>query len=157
MTVEFNTENQKKFEEVLTHYPTKQAAILPTLWLAQEQFGYLSMETLEMIAAKLDLAPVHVYSVASFYTMFNLKPVGKYHIQLCRTLSCALLGSESLLDHVKKKLKIEEGETTPDGKFSLCTVECLGSCGTGPAIMINEKYYESLNTEKVDKILMELK
>lgn len=153
----FNADNQKKFEEVLTRYPNKQAAILPTLWLAQGQFGHLSQEVQDYVAQLLDLSPIHVYSVATFYTMFNLKPVGRHHIQLCRTLSCALRGSEGLLDHIKKKLKIEEGETTQDGKFTLSTVECLASCGTAPAIMINETYYENLDPQKVDKILGELK
>jgi len=155
--ISFNTENKNKFDDILTRYPNKQAAILPTLWLAQEQFGYLSNETMAYVAELLDLSAVHVYSVATFYTMFNLKPVGKHHLQFCRTLSCALRGSENIIDHVKKKLKIDEGETTADGKFSLCTVECLASCGTAPAMMINEKYYEDLTPEKVDKILAELK
>lgn len=155
--MEFNTENKKKFDEILTRYPTKQAAILPTLWLAQGQFSVLTGEVLEYVAGLLDLTPAHVYGVASFYTMFNLKPVGRYHLQVCRTLSCALLGSERIVDYLKTKLKIKEGETTPDGKFSLCTVECLASCGTGPSMMVNEKYFENLTPERVDQLLNGLK
>ena len=154
---EFTPENKKKLDEILTHYPTKKAALLPALWLAQGQFSYLSLETMEYVAGLLDVSPAHVYSVATFYTMFHLKPVGKHHLQVCRTLSCALMGSDNILEHLKKKLKIQENEVTPDGKFSLCTVECLASCGTGPAMMVNEKYHEGLNPKKVDDILANLK
>lgn len=153
--MKFTSENQKKFDELLTHYPTKQAALLPVLWLVQDQEGYISGEAMEYVAGLLDVSPAHVYGVVTFYTMYHQKPVGKYHLQVCRTLSCALAGSETILEHLKKKLKIEENQTT--GKFSLCTVECLASCGTGPAMMVNEKYYENLTVEKVDKILGELK
>lgn len=153
--MKFTSENQKKFEELLTHYPNKQAALLPTLWLVQDQEGYISGEAMEHVAGLLEVSPAHVYGVVTFYTMYHQKPVGKYHLQVCRTLSCALAGSENILEHLKKKLKIEENQTT--GKFSLCTVECLASCGTGPAMMVNEKYYENLTAEKVDKILGELK
>lgn len=147
----------KKMEEILTHYPTRQAALLPALWLAQDQFGHLSSETLEYVAGLLGLSPAHVYGVTTFYTMFHLKPVGKHHIQLCRTLSCALRGSENILEYVKGKLRIGEGQVTPDGKFSLCTVECLASCGTAPTMMINRTYYENLTSKKVDEILENLK
>lgn len=157
MANEFNPQNKAKFEEILTHYPNKKAAILPTLWLAQEQFGYLSMETLEYVGKLLDLAPVHVYGVATFYTMFHFKQPGRHNLQVCRTLSCALMGSENIIDHLKSKLKIEENQTTPDGRFSLCSVECLASCGTGPMMMVNEKYYENLTPAKVDEILNGLK
>ncbi len=155
--IEFSTQTKKKLEECLTHYPTRQAALLPTLWLAQEEFGTVTLEVMEYVAGLLDISPAHVYSVATFYTMFHLKPVGKYHLQVCRTLSCALMGGERILDHLKKRLGIEEGEVTPNGKFSLCAVECLASCGTAPAMMINEKYYENLDVQKVEKILDELK
>lgn len=153
----FTPENKKKLDEILTHYPTKQAALLPALWLAQEQFGYLSLETMKYVAELLEISPAHVYSVATFYTMFHLKPVGKHHLQVCRTLSCALMGSDNIVEHLKKKLKIQDNEVTPDGKFSLCQVECLASCGTGPAMMVNEKYYEALTPKKVDEILATLK
>ncbi|MBI2339270.1 MAG: NADH-quinone oxidoreductase subunit NuoE [Deltaproteobacteria bacterium] len=155
--VEFSAENKKRLEEILSHYPTKQAALLPTLWLAQEQFGHISRETMEYVAGLLDVSPAHVYGVVTFYTMFRQKPGGKYHLQVCRTLSCALVGAESLLEHLKKKIGIAENETTPDGRFSLCTVECLASCGTGPAMMVNEKYYENLDPKKIDEILAGLK
>lgn len=155
--MEFNPENQKKFQEILTRYPAKQAAILPTLWLAQDQFSTITLEVMEYIAKLLEISPAHVYGVATFYTMFHLKPVGRHHIQVCRTLSCALMGAEGIVDYLKKKLKLEEGGVTPDGRFSLTTVECLASCGTAPAMMINEKYYENLNPKKIDEILSGLK
>ncbi|MBI4411639.1 MAG: NAD(P)H-dependent oxidoreductase subunit E [Deltaproteobacteria bacterium] len=157
MTMEFSPENKKKLAEILSRYPTKQAALLPTLWLAQGEFGFISQETMEYVAGLLDISPAHVYGVVTFYTMFHRKPPGKYNLQVCRTLSCALRGSESLLDHLKKKLGIGENETTPDGKFSLCTVECLASCGTAPAMMVNQKYFENLDASKVDEILNGLK
>jgi NADH-quinone oxidoreductase subunit E len=151
--MKFNDQNQKEFEEILTHYPTKQAAILPTLWLVQNQEGWISPESMEYVAKILELSPVHVYSVVTFYTMFHTKPAGRNHIQVCRTLSCALRGSDDIINHIKDKLSIDEGEVSSDGKFSFCTVECLASCGTAPMMMINEKYHEDLTKEKVDEIL----
>ena len=156
-TVNFTPENQKKFNEFLTRYPNKRAALLPTLWIAQEQFCWLSNEVMEYVAHLLDLPPIKVYEVATFYTMFNKSPVGKYHIQVCRTLSCELCGKEQIVEHLKKKLGIELGETTPDGKFTLTEVECLGSCGTAPMAQINKDYHENLTTEIVDQLLSELR
>lgn len=157
MLFQFNAHNQKKFEDILSHYPVKTAALLPTLWLVQEQEGKISFEAMIAVANLLDVSPAHVYGVATFYTMYHLKPVGKYHLQVCRTLSCALSGGENLLEHLKTKLKINEGEVTPDGRFSLCAVECLASCGTAPAMMVNEAYHENLNVGKIDQLLKELK
>ncbi len=158
MTIEFNSENKKKFEEILTRYPTKRAAILPTLWLAQNQFEYMSPEVMEYVAVLLDLPPVKVYEVVTFYTMFNQKPVGKYHFQVCRTLSCELCGKQEIVDHLKKKLGIKVGETTPDGRFTLSEVECLGSCGTAPMMQVsNEEFHENLTVEKIDQILEKMK
>lgn len=155
--MEFSKEAKKEFEECLTRYPTKQAALLPVLWLAQKEFKVITNDVMEYVAGLLDVSPAHVYGVTTFYTLFNLKPVGKYHIQVCRTLSCALQGAESIVEYLKKKLNIAEGESTPSGKYSLCTVECLASCGSGPAMMINEKYYENLDVLKLDQILDSLK
>lgn len=157
MAIRFTEASEQKIQEALTRYPTRQAALLPVFWIAQEQFGWISPEVMELIAKRLDLSPAHVYGVATFYTMLHKKPVGKYHLQLCRTLPCALMGCDSIIGHLKKRLGIEDGETTEDKKFTLTTVECLASCGTGPAMMVNEKYYEGLTLEKVDEILEELK
>lgn len=153
MAIQFTEDNQAKFDVLLTRYPNKQAALLPTLWLIQEQYGFISQEAMEYVGALLDVSPAHVFSVVTFYTMYHQKPVGRYNIQLCRTLSCALLGAGSLYDYIKDKLKIQEGEVSSDGKFSITPVECLASCGTGPMMMINEKYYENLDRQRVDEIL----
>jgi NADH-quinone oxidoreductase subunit E len=156
MNFAFTAENQKAFDALLTRYPTKQAALLPVLWLAQKQHGYLPFDVQEAIALMLDLPPGHVYGVVSFYTMFKDKPVGKYHLQVCRTLSCALVGSESIARRIEDKLKIKNGETTKDGLFSLELVECLASCGTGPAMQVNEAYMENLTEPKIDELLEKL-
>ncbi len=154
---QFSEQSEQKIQEALKHYPTRQAALLPVFWIAQEQFGWLSNEVMELIARRLDLSPAHVYGVATFYTMLLKEPVGKYHLQVCRTLPCALMGCDSIIGHLKERLGIEEGQTTPDKKFTLTTVECLASCGTGPAMMVNERYYEGLTVEKVDEILGNLR
>lgn len=154
MALQFSEESQKKFEELLPRYPEKRAALLPTLWLAQEEFGTLTPEVLTFVGSLLDLAPSYVYGTASFYTMYNIKPQGQYKIEVCRTLSCAMCGAFEIVEHLEKKLGIHLGETTQDGKFTLGTAECLGSCGTAPMFQINGKqYYEDLTTEKVDQIL----
>jgi NADH-quinone oxidoreductase subunit E len=156
MSVQFSDTTYKKFEEVLTHYPIKRAAILPTFWLAQQEFGYLSTEVMEYIAKLLDLSPAYVGAVASFYTMFNKEPVGKFHVQVCTNLSCTLLGAEHILECVEKRLGIGVGQTTADQKFTLSEVECLGSCGTAPVAQINDDYYENLTPESVVQLIDEL-
>lgn len=155
--MKFSEQSEQKIQEALARYPTRQAALLPVFWIAQEEFGWISKEVMELIAQRLDLSPAHVYGVATFYTMILKEPVGKYHLQVCRTLPCALMGCDSIIGHLKEKLGIAEGKTTPDKRFTLTTVECLASCGTGPAMMVNEKYYENLTVEKIDKILEGLK
>ncbi len=156
MAVEFSKESKDRFEEILTRYPNKRAAIMPTLWLAQKEFGYLSTDTFTYLAGLLDLSPANVASVASFYTMYYKKPMGRHHVQVCTNLSCALVGSETILDCLKKKLGIGTGETTADGKFSLDEVECLASCGTGPMMQIDDDYWEGLTTEKTLEIINRL-
>lgn len=156
MSFAFNTENEKKFQELLTRYPNKASLSLPCLWMAQRQEGWISRDAIIYIAQLLETTPVDIHSIASFYTMFNLKPVGKYHIQMCKTLSCMLNGAETIQAHLEKKLGIKFGETTPDGKFTLTHVECLGSCGTAPVIQLNEDYIQNVTIEKIDKILDEL-
>jgi NADH-quinone oxidoreductase subunit E len=127
---------------------------MPTLWLAQNRFGFLSDEALGAVATALDLPKSEVIAVATFYSMYNREPVGKYILQVCCTLSCSMMGGETLVEHLKQKLGIEPGETTPDGKFTLRKVECLASCGTAPMMQINEgDFYENLTLEKVDQIL----
>ncbi len=153
MKVEFSEAAKKEFQEILKRYPDKRSATLPTLHLAQREFGYISRDVMEYVSSLLDLTVGEVMDTTSFYTMFKLKPTGKYHIQVCRTLSCALRGAQEIYEHLEAKLGIHEGEVTPDGKFSLMKVECLGSCGTAPVVQINDDYYEGLTIEKLDEIL----
>ena len=157
MAVEFSPETVKKFEETVSRYPKKEAAMLPVLYLAQQEFGYLSPEAIDYVAKLMGQSPAKVHGVVSFYTMYNMKPIGRHHIQVCRTLSCALGGSEKITDFIKKRLAIGLGQTTADGRFTLSEVECLASCGTAPMMQINDDYYESLNEEKVTEILDSLK
>lgn len=157
MPVQFSPETYKQFAEVLTHYPNKRAAILPTFWLAQEEFGYLSPEVMEYVAQLLDLSPAYVAAVASFYTMFDKEPKGKFHLQVCTNLSCTLLGAEHIVECLEQKLGVKLGETTPDKRFSLSEVECLGSCGTAPVLQLNNgDYYENLSPEGVVRLVDEL-
>jgi len=157
MALEFSQETLKQFQEVTGRYPKKEAAMLPVLYLAQREFGYLSSEAIEYVAKLMELSPARVYGVVTFYTMLNLKPIGRYHIQVCRTLPCALKGSEKITEWLKDKLEIRAGETTPDGKFTLSEVECLASCGTAPMMQINDDYYENLSESRVEEILKSLK
>jgi NADH-quinone oxidoreductase E subunit len=147
MSVEFSPAAKAKFEEYLRRYPIKRAAIMPTLWLAQREFGWLSTETLEYVARLLELPPAFVASVASFYTMYCKRPVGKHHVQVCTNLSCALRGAEEIVDCLRKRLGVEVGETTADGRFTLSEVECLGSCGTAPMMQVDDDYWENLTPE----------
>lgn len=153
----FSEENLKKLEELKRKYPTKKSLTLPALWLAQEQFGWISEDVMKYIASLIDVPFNHIYSVASFYTMYNKKPVGKYHIQICTNISCQLMGAETLVQYLCKKLNVNVGQTTDDGKFTITEVECLGACGGAPAMQINDDYYEKLSPEKIDQILINLK
>jgi NADH-quinone oxidoreductase E subunit len=157
MKVSFSDAAKKEFENILTRYPNKRAALLPALHLAQREFEWLPKHVLEYVGELLELPYSEVYDTASFYTMFKLKPTGKYHLQVCHTLSCALRGAAHICGHIKDKHGISSGETTPDGKFSIVKVECLGSCGTAPVVQINDDYYEDLTTEELDKVLDTLK
>jgi NADH-quinone oxidoreductase E subunit len=153
MPVQFSAAAQAQFETIVSRYPVRRAAIMPTLWLAQEEFGYLSLEVMEYVAGLLELSPAFVASVASFYTMYYKKPMGRHHVQVCRNLSCALLGAERITDCLRKRLGIEIGETTADGKFSLSEVECLASCGTAPMMQVNDDFWENLTPESTIEII----
>ncbi|MGH7205405.1 MAG: NADH-quinone oxidoreductase subunit NuoE [Nitrospiraceae bacterium] len=146
-----------EIESILTRYPMRRSALLPLLNLAQREEGYVSEAVMKEIAAILRLTPSQVYEVVTFYTLLNLKPIGKFHIQVCKSLMCALVGSDTLLGWLQARLGIRPGETTPDRLFTLSTVECLASCGTGPMMQANDDYYEQLTEEKVDRILADLK
>jgi len=153
VSLAFSEETRAKHDRLLTRYPNREAAILPTLYLAQREFGYLSDEAILYVADLLGFTPARIYGVATFYTMYNKKPVGKYHLQVCRNLSCSLMGAEHLIEHVARKIGVKPGETTADGRFTLSTVECLGSCGTAPVMQVNDDYYENLTEESIDAIL----
>ncbi len=157
MSFAFTPGRKERFQALLKRYPDKRSAALPVLHLAQEQEGYLSSETIAALARLLGLVPAELLDTVSFYTMFHTNPRGKYLLQVCQTLSCSLAGADQLVDHLREKYKIKVGETTPDGKFTLLKVECLGSCGTAPVLQINDDYYERLSLPKVDRILGKLR
>lgn len=157
MAFTFSRERKEEADVILKRYPVKRAALLPVLWLVHDQEGYISDEAIEFVASYLDLSPAEVFGAVSFYTMFQRKPAGRHHIQVCTNVCCKLRGADWLLSYVKEKLGIDEGTSTEDGKFHLSTVECLGSCGTAPMMQIDNDYYENLNAEKVDQILDGLK
>jgi len=151
------SENAKaEIKQVKGKYPDPRSALLPALYVAQREQGWLSPEVMRDVAEVMDLPSTEVASVASFYTMFNRQPVGENLIQVCTNISCSLLGAEHIVEYLKSKLGIDVGETTPDNKFTLVTVECLGSCGTAPMMQVNDTYYENLTEEKIDRILAEL-
>jgi NADH-quinone oxidoreductase subunit E len=143
-------------QRLIKRYPEgkHKSALIPILHVAQAEFdGWLSSDVMDYVASILKIQPVEVYEVASFYSMFNLKPVGKCHIEVCRTSSCWLRGAEDIIQHLENKLKIKVGETTPDGMFTLKTVECLGSCGTAPMMQVGTDFFENLTKEKTDSLL----
>jgi NADH-quinone oxidoreductase E subunit len=148
---------QKEIDEILSRYPVRRSALIPLLYLAQREYGYVTEEAMIEIAGILKLTPPQVYETVTFYTMLNLKKVGKFHVQVCKSLMCALVGSDQVLEWIKTKLGVTPGQTTADGLFTLSTVECLASCGTGPMMQINDDYYERLTEEKVDRILADLR
>jgi len=137
--------------------PRTRAKLLAALYLAQEQYGWLSPEAIQRVADRLELSAGQVYTTASFYTMFKLEPQGKYHLQVCEGLSCYLAGgAEPIIEHIAGNLKIKPGETTPDGKFTLEVVQCLAACGTAPALRVNDELYENMTPETIDELLEKL-
>lgn len=155
--VVWTAEEAAKIEEIAARYPTRRSAILPVLWMAQRKWGWLSLNVMRLVGSTLSLPPSEVLAVASFYTMLKKQPTGRYLIQVCHTLSCALGGADSVVAHLKKHLGIQEGETTPDGQFTIMRVECLASCGSAPMMQINDDFYERLSPEKIDAILADLR
>ncbi|MDR3715749.1 MAG: NAD(P)H-dependent oxidoreductase subunit E [Puia sp.] len=156
--IKFSEEKQKKVEEIIARYPQgkQKSALLPVLHLAQEEFGgWLSSETMDYVASLLSIEPIEVYEVATFYSMYNLKPVGRYIFEVCQTGPCMLNGSDGIIDYIKKTLNIGVGETTTDGLFTLKTVECLGACGYAPMMQLGKFFREHLTKEKVDQIIAE--
>lgn len=154
----FSEDKLNKVKEIIARYPEgkQKSALIPLLHLAQEEFGgWLSPETMDYVGSLLQITPIEVYEVATFYSMFNLKPVGKYLFEVCQTGPCMLNGSDQIIDYIKQKLKIGIGETTADGLFTLKTVECLGACGYAPMMQLGKHFREHLTPEKVDAIIAE--
>ncbi len=149
----FSPEVITEMDKHLAKYPIKRSAILPLMFIVQRERGYLDAPGVAFLADKLGVRVTDIWEVATFYTMINMRPVGIYHLQVCRTLSCAILGAKQITDHCAARLGIKPGETTADGRFSLSEVECLGSCGTAPMMQIGFDYYEDLTPETVDQIL----
>jgi len=158
--LEFAPADQARVKEILARYPADQreSAIMPVLWLAQERFGFISQEAIELTARSIDVPEAEVAGVATFYTMYHLEPVGRHVLQVCCTLSCSIMGAERIVAHLERKLGIRVGETTPDGRFTLKKVECLASCGTAPMLQVNERAFdENLDEAAVDRLLETLK
>jgi NADH-quinone oxidoreductase E subunit len=151
--VEWTEEEKAEIAAIVAKYPTERSAIMPVLWKAQRKWGWLQFDVLKLVAATLSLKPSEVMEVATFYTMFKKEPTGKYLIQACHTLSCALLGADRVIRHIETKLQLDEHGNSPDGKFTLMRVECLAACGSGPMMQINDDFYELLTEQKVDEIL----
>ena len=156
-TFKFSSENEIKFQEYVSRYPVIDSVMLPALWLVQEQESWVSPEAMVYVADRLGKTPIQVYEVATFYTMFNLKPIGKHHIELCKTLSCMLCGSKDIKNHIKQTIGIEPGQTSEDGLFHLSEVECLGACGGAPMFALDGQYHEKLTNQKVDELIAECK
>ena len=146
-----------KIEALKTEYETNLSALIPALHVAQGEQGWLSEETQAEVATLLEITPQAVREVVSFYTMFHQKPVGKYLLQVCRNLSCSLRGGHRLQRQIEERLGIQDRETTQDGRFTLESVECLGSCGTAPVLMVNDRYHENVTPQEIDRLLTELK
>ncbi len=157
MNTQFSKEAEKKFTEIVSRYPRKDAALLPVLWLAQEEFEYLSQEVRAYVSARLDVSPARVDGVISFYTLYKTKPMGQHHIQICRNISCSLRGCDQLMSATEKELKIKPGETTEDRKFSYSTVECIAACGGAPALQVNGEYYENVTVKSLKELFKKLR
>ncbi len=153
----FSEEFEARFAEMLTHYPTKRSALVPTLLYAQDEVGSLSDEVIAELARRMDLTELEVRNVISYYSMLTTKPRGKYNVQVCTNIACMLRGGEELLEHCEKKLGIGHKGTTPDGVFSLEEVECIGACSWAPAVQVNYDFHENLTNAKMDQVLDEYK
>ena len=159
--VEFSAELTAKFADIVSRYPEgkQKSALLPILHLVQAEFGWTSPQAMDKVAEYLSILPIEVYEVATFYTMYFLRPQGKYVLEVCRTSGCCLVGAEKIMNHIEETLGVKEGEVTPDGLFSWRGVECLAACGFGPVLQIGPEYtfYENLTNESVDKLIGDLK
>ena len=158
--IKFSEEKLKEVNELISHYPEgkQKSALLPVLHVAQAELGgWLDVPVMDYVAELLHILPIEVYEVATFYSMYNMKPVGKHLLEVCRTGPCMLNGSDQIIDYIKEKLGIAEGETTPDGLFTLKLAECLGACGYAPMMQLGKTYREHLTKESIDKLIEELR
>lgn len=154
----FNEEELKIVDNHIRKYPHKMAATLPVLWMIQDKYNWISTNAMKYVANLLDVPDDHVYGVVTFYTMYNKKPMGKVHLQICTNVSCMLNGAYDIYNYISDKLKIKNKQTTEDGMFTIEEVECLGSCGTAPMLQVNNReFYENLEMQKIDSLLDELK
>jgi NADH-quinone oxidoreductase subunit E len=153
--MKFSEQFERRFAEMLTHYPTRRSVLVPTLLYAQDEIGYLSDESIREIATRLDLTELEVRNVISYYSMLTTKPRGKYNVQVCTNIACLLRGGEELLEHCEAKLGVRHKGTTADGLFSLEEVECIGACSWAPAVQVNYDFHENLTVEKMDRVLAE--
>jgi len=152
----FTAEENRDIDALLGKYPTKQAALLPVLWIVQGRVGWVPREAVDAVAERLGLTSAFVDGVLTFYTMYNLDPVGKYDLQFCTSISCHLNGADELLAHCEKKLGVHAGETTADGKFTITEVECIAGCDRAPSMQVNDRYHEPMTPEKLDALLADL-
>lgn len=153
----FSNDELKNIEDIKSHYPDSKSALLPVLWIVQEKYGWISEDSMKCVGDLLDIPYEHILGVVTFYTMFNSKPIGKVHLQICTNVSCMIKGGRELFNYVSDKLGVKNKETTSDGMFTIEEVECLGSCESAPMMQVNNKeFYENLTKEKIDKLLEEL-
>lgn len=153
---EFDAARDAEFERLVTRYPTRESMILPALWLTQEQEGWISAEAIGYIADRIGTYAAKVFEAATFYTMYQLQPMGKYHICVCRTLSCYLRSKQEIVDYLAEEIGITPGHVSEDGKFSLEEVECLGHCGTAPVVQVNGEFHEDMDVDKMKALLATL-
>lgn len=154
---EWSDEQRAQIAVILARYPTKKAAVMPLLWMAQDRWDWIDLDAMRLIARTLELPPSHVHAVATFYTMFKKAPTGKYLIQVCHTLSCAIVGADKIVEHLEKTLQVDAYGNSADGLFTVMRVECLASCGSAPMAQINEHFYERLTAESVDAVIAALR
>lgn len=157
MSFILNKENKEKFKNLKTKYPDIKALMLPLLWIIQYQEGWISPSAMEFVGKELDTGAAEVYGVVTFYTMFNLKPIGKTHIEICKSISCQLNGASTIIEHCKNELNVGLGESSADGLFTVSESECLGACGGAVAMSINGEYHEDMSKRKIDKIIENVK
>jgi NADH-quinone oxidoreductase subunit E len=157
MSVQFTQEVTNEFETIAKRYPVRRAALLPALWLAQREFGWISEDAMVCVAKLVGVSPAQVMEVANFYTMYQKQKPGKHHLQVCQTISCLLAGSEEIKKTVERVLNLKNGETTPDGQFSYQLVECLASCHTAPCMQVNDDYHENLTPASTEALINELR